>query len=874
MKLSRRAGSTSNIFQIFIADSSSTTGAGLTGLTNASSSLTAYYHKDTDTTATAISLVTMTVGTFTSSGFKEIDATNMPGWYQFCPPDAALSTSGTPKSVSFHLKGATNMAPLPIEVDLDSQVDVYLWNGTAVSSPATAGIPDVNVKNINNVAAATPGASGGILISGSNSGTTTLGAITCTGSFTISDGLLISRSSSNTSAITATGNGTGSGAVFTSGSGATGDGIQATSNATNGNGLSVAGKGTGQGQLSTGGLTGNGEKWVGGGTSGHGLAVTTTSGDGFNLTPTAGHGITTTGQGTTKHGINATGSATTGAGISAVGGGTSGDGILISATSGHGINIAGGGTTKHGINSVGGATTSAGLALTGGGTSGAGLLIRTTSGHGIDVAATGTSMHGATITGGNGGTSDGLKCVAGTGGVDIRGNITGNLVGTVTTVTTVTNQLTAAQIATGIWQDATAGDFTATSSIGKSLYTSGVVPGGSGGLFIAGTNAATTITTALTTTFTGNLTGSVASVTGAVGSVTGSIGSIASGGITTASFGSGAINAAAINVDTGLIIRANTATGSSSSTLVLDASASATDNFYINDILVVTSGTGVGQARRISAYTGSSKTATVSPNWTTTPATNGTFTILPAARVDIASILGTASVGTAGYLGVDWGQVTNQSTSVNLSATTINLVNTATTLTNAPSDSSGTTTLLSRLTSGRATNLDNLDTAVSSRMATYTQPTGFLAATFPSGTIANTTNITAGTITTATNLTTNNDKTGYSLVQTFPTNFSSLSITSAGLVAITSNRKKGSAATFEFTMTDSTTGAVKTGLTVASVISKDGGTAASTSNSVSEIGLGQYQLVLTSSEMNANNIFMQFTASGAVTYSLSVQTQP
>jgi len=82
------------------------------------------------------------------------------------------------------------------------------------------------------------------------------------------------------------------------------------------------------------------------------------------------------------------------------------------------------------------------------------------------------------------------------------------------TVTTVTNQLTAAQVATGVWQDATAGDFTTSSSIGKSLYTSGVVPGGSGGLFIAGTNAATTITTGLTTTFTGNLTGSVGSVTG------------------------------------------------------------------------------------------------------------------------------------------------------------------------------------------------------------------------------------------------------------------------------------------------------------------------------------------------------------------------
>lgn len=76
----------------------------------------------------------------------------------------------------------------------------------------------------------------------------------------------------------------------------------------------------------------------------------------------------------------------------------------------------------------------------------------------------------------------------------------------------------------------------------------------------------------------------------------------------------------------------------------------------------------------------------------------------------------------------------------------------------------------------------NLDATISSRMATYVQPTGFLAATFPTGTVANTTNITAATgivlsgvthtgaviptvttTTTATNLTTNNDKTGYAL---------------------------------------------------------------------------------------------------------------
>lgn len=62
----------------------------------------------------------------------------------------------------------------------------------------------------------------------------------------------------------------------------------------------------------------------------------------------------------------------------------------------------------------------------------------------------------------------------------------------VDTATTVTNQLTAAQIATGVWQDATAGDFTTAGSIGKSLFTSGNAPGAASGLAIVGSNMGTT----------------------------------------------------------------------------------------------------------------------------------------------------------------------------------------------------------------------------------------------------------------------------------------------------------------------------------------------------------------------------------------------
>lgn len=115
MKISRVAGTTGEVMQIFIQDSSSSTGGGLTGLTNSSAGLTAYYCRNDQGTATVISLIPMTAGTFTSGGFAVIDGTNMPGWYQFCPPNAVF-TSG--RSAGIHLKGATNMAPLPIEIEL------------------------------------------------------------------------------------------------------------------------------------------------------------------------------------------------------------------------------------------------------------------------------------------------------------------------------------------------------------------------------------------------------------------------------------------------------------------------------------------------------------------------------------------------------------------------------------------------------------------------------------------------------------------------------------------------------------------------------------------------------------------------------------
>ena len=58
----------------------------------------------------------------------------------------------------------------------------------------------------------------------------------------------------------------------------------------------------------------------------------------------------------------------------------------------------------------------------------------------------------------------------------------------------------------------------------KTDYLPSATAGAAGGLFIAGTNAATSVS--ITGNITGNLSGSVGSVTGSVGSVTGSVGSV------------------------------------------------------------------------------------------------------------------------------------------------------------------------------------------------------------------------------------------------------------------------------------------------------------------------------------------------------------
>ena len=132
------AGLTSQTIDIFLQDSSSSTGQGRAGLVFNSASLVASYRKGATGSRTAITLATQTVGgAFSSGGFVEIDATNMKGVYLLDIPNAAVDTEGF---VTLYLYGATNLLPTALRIDCRPlPVDVKKFGGTA--GTFASGIP-------------------------------------------------------------------------------------------------------------------------------------------------------------------------------------------------------------------------------------------------------------------------------------------------------------------------------------------------------------------------------------------------------------------------------------------------------------------------------------------------------------------------------------------------------------------------------------------------------------------------------------------------------------------------------------------------------------------------------------------------------------
>lgn len=275
-----------------------------------------------------------TAGTF-SGGRPEVNTSHAAG-------TAWGSGAITAASIAADAIGASELA-----ADAVTKIAAGVWQ-TAVAGNFTVASSIGKSLYTGNVV---PGGSGGLLISGSNAGTTTLGALavtgatTLTGNVALANGLTIAQATADTAGVEIIGNGefpgilcrggdTGDGAFFQGGA-LGGNGIFARS-LTGFNGIYAIGSAAGSGIHAIGehGITGfgtvagHGLRLTTSGT-GNGINVTTAAGDGVSITPTAGNAITATANGTSKHGIVATGGTA----------GTS-DGIKAAAGSG-GVDIRG-----------------------------------------------------------------------------------------------------------------------------------------------------------------------------------------------------------------------------------------------------------------------------------------------------------------------------------------------------------------------------------------------------------------------------------------------------------------------------------------------------------------------------------------------------
>lgn len=105
------------------------------------------------------------------------------------------------------------------------------------------------------------------------------------------------------------------------------------------------------------------------------------------------------------------------------------------------------------------------------------------------------------------------------------------------------------------------------------------------------------------------------------------------------------------------VIRTGTAQAGSSTTITLDASASALDDYYVGCYVNITNNTptnALGQARKVTAYVGSTKVCTVEGTYGTNPSSSSTFEVLATPewinRVTVVNAVNLTNAPTAGDL--------------------------------------------------------------------------------------------------------------------------------------------------------------------------------------------------------------------------------
>ena len=137
-----KAGTTSLSLGVIVYDNTSTTGAGLSGITHSSSGLVFEYRREGQSSWTSVTPVSKTLGTYTSGGI--VADGSRAGRYEVDIPDAVLAAGA--KTAYVCLRGATNMHPVDIEIELDAvdYQDAVRFGMSALpnaSAGANGGLP-------------------------------------------------------------------------------------------------------------------------------------------------------------------------------------------------------------------------------------------------------------------------------------------------------------------------------------------------------------------------------------------------------------------------------------------------------------------------------------------------------------------------------------------------------------------------------------------------------------------------------------------------------------------------------------------------------------------------------------------------------------
>lgn len=157
MLLTYKNGQASIVLRVKLLDSSSTTGAGLTGLSSASAGLIVSTIADNEATATTYTVAGTTIESITTLGtyaaptatkcrFKEVDSTNHKGVYEFQFADARFAVSSA-KSLLVSVLGATNLQQADFVVQLQSD-DPFVAKPTNSSLLSIDGSGRVDVAKI------------------------------------------------------------------------------------------------------------------------------------------------------------------------------------------------------------------------------------------------------------------------------------------------------------------------------------------------------------------------------------------------------------------------------------------------------------------------------------------------------------------------------------------------------------------------------------------------------------------------------------------------------------------------------------------------------------------------------------------------------